>query len=112
MPSFSFWPWLCRNPPYEPWLIDLQAYEGALLKSKARGGTLRPPPTTPGRTDREWTLAESQVMQTNRDKAMSLYEWVNQLRIVDPSAPQTPSKRRAAQLKMLRPKSNYERVLR
>lgn len=110
MPSFSFWPWLSGNPPYDPSLIDLQAYEGELLKTKAHGGTLRPPPTTPGRADRSWTLAETQVMQTNRDKAMSLYEWVGQLRIIDPSAP--PSKRRAAQLKMLRPKSNYERVLR
>jgi len=103
MPSFSFWPWLSGNPPYDPSLIDLQAYEGELLRTKARGFTLRPPPTTPGRTDREWTLAESEVMRVNREKAEALYEWVGQLRIIDPSAP--PSKRRASQLKMLRPKS-------
>lgn len=102
MPSFSFWPWLSGNPPYDPSLIDLQAYEGELLKSKAHGGTLWPPPTTPGRTDRSWTLAESEVMRVNREKAQALYDWVAQLRIIDPS---NVSKRRAEQLKMLRPKS-------
>lgn len=98
----SLWPWLHRNPPYDPSLIDLQAYEGQLLKSKARGGTLMPPPTTPGRLDRDWTLAESEMMRVNREKAVALYEWVGQLRIIDPSR---VSKRRASQLRMLRPKA-------
>jgi len=84
----SLWPWLFGhpNPPYDPALVDLRVYEGELLMSKAHGGTLRPPPTTPGREDRDWTLAESQAMSANREAAMALYAWVEQLRIVDPRA--------------------------
>lgn len=67
---------LKRQPPFDPALIDTEVYEGQLLRSKVHGYTLMPPPPIPGNVDREWTLAEKQMMRQNRAEAQAIYDRV------------------------------------
>ena len=66
----------CGRQAFDPFLIDLDAYEGELLRQKEHSITLRPPPLMPERRGREWTLAERQLMRANLAEAQAMYERV------------------------------------
>ena len=65
---------LGMSTTFEPDLIDLDLYEGALRVRKARGMSLMPPPPTPGLIGQSWTLAELDTMRRNRLDAEEIYQ--------------------------------------